>query len=119
MLGVLKSDVLPDGRMYYNIAERTVRPAMELDREMINEVASKIQMLLNENAGIGMSAVVPSGNEDRIDGIMNRLTSEKSADNVRWLFDAPIKAFAQSVVDDFIHENAEFQQNSGLAPKII
>lgn len=31
---VLSSDVLPEGKMYYNIAERTVRPQMELVREI-------------------------------------------------------------------------------------
>ncbi len=116
---VLSSDVLPEGKMYYNIAERTVRPQMELVREMVLETAGEIQEALNWEARIGMKAITPPANDDRIEGIINRLCSEENYDKIKWILDAPIKAYSQSVVDDFIHANADAQYKAGLQPRII
>lgn len=115
---ILVPEVLPDGKMYYNIAERTIRPAMELNREMILQTSTEIQEILNANAGIGMKAVEPDANEDRIEGIINRTCAEENFDSIKWILKAPIEAFAQSIVDDFIHANAEAQYRAGLHPKI-
>lgn len=114
----LVSEVLPNGKMYYNIAERTIRPAMELDREMILQTSTEIQEILNANAGIGMKAVKPDANDDRIEGIINRTCAEENFDSIKWIIKAPIEAFAQSIVDDFIRQNADFQYKAGLRPKI-
>ena len=39
-------------------------------------------------------------------------------DDVAWALDEPIKVFSQSIVDDSIKANAEFQYGAGLSPKI-
>lgn len=115
----LSSAVLPDGKMYFNIADRTVRPMMEGNYDLITDVTSQVQKRLNEDAGIGIKAIVPELNEDRIAGIVNRVSSEDIYDNVAWLLEEPIKVFSQSVVDDAIKVNAEFQYDAGLSPKIV
>ena len=38
---------------------------------------------------------------------------------VKWLLDEPVKNFTQSVVDNTIKANSEFQYKAGLRPKII
>lgn len=53
----LTEENLPDGRLYYNIAERTVRPMLELVADMVAGVSDDIQNALNEKAGIGLKAV--------------------------------------------------------------
>ena len=53
----LSDDVLPDGKMYYNIAERTVRPILEAMENIIRENTDRIQNSLNEKAGLGLKAV--------------------------------------------------------------
>ena len=116
---VLTADVLPDGKMHYNIAERTVRPQMELVREMVLETAGEIQEGLNWQAGLQMKGIKPEPNDDRIEGIINRLCSEENYDKIKWILDAPIKAYSQSVVDDYIRANADFQSKAGLNPKIV
>lgn len=53
----LTEEALPDGKLYYNIAERTVRPMLELVREMVAGVSDEIQNALNEKAGLGLKSV--------------------------------------------------------------
>lgn len=119
LLNALTSEILPDGKMYYNIAQRTVRPQMELVREMVLETAGEIQEALNWQANLRLKGVMPDLNDDRIEGIINRLCSEENYDKIKWILDAPIKTYAQSVVDDYIHANADFQSKAGLNPKIV
>lgn len=57
MLDVITQDKLPDGHMYFNIAERTVRPALELLGVMAGEYANGVQTILNDQYGIGLKPV--------------------------------------------------------------
>lgn len=54
---VITQDKLPDGKMYYNIAQRTVRPALEHVGELCGIYADGVQAIFNENAGIGLKPV--------------------------------------------------------------
>lgn len=71
----IKSEELPDGMMYYNIGERTVKPLMITAYGKIAAYTADVQTNLNKKAGIGLKAVVPEANEDRIEGILRRLSN--------------------------------------------
>ena len=58
-------------------------------------------------------------NQDRIDGIVNKISEYDDFAEGKWLLDEPIKNFTQSIVDDTIKTNADFQYKSGLTPKIV
>lgn len=115
----ITADILPDGRMYYNIAERIMNETLSKNHEMISDVTESVQNTLNEEAGIGIKAIRSELDQDRIDGIVNRLSTEEDFEEVKWLLDEPVKNFSQSIVDDSIKENADFQYKAGLSPKII
>ena len=70
----IKAEDLPDGMMYYNIADRTVRPLLEEAYGLISVFTETVQNNLNQKAGIGLKAIVPELNKDRIDGIIRRLS---------------------------------------------
>lgn len=53
----LTEDALPEGRLWYNIAERTVRPLLTQVEDMVAEVTDAIQNELNRKAGIGLRSV--------------------------------------------------------------
>lgn len=118
-LSNLSSEVLPDGKMYYNIAQKILDPTMKNNYTLITETTEQIQTFLNEQAKIGIRAIVPQLNQDRIDGIVNRIAEEEKFDDIKWMLDAPVKTFAQSVVDDSIKANAEFHASSGMKPRIV
>lgn len=48
------ADSLPDGRLYYNIADKAVRPLLLEAQSMCAEYADGVQILINKKAGIGM-----------------------------------------------------------------
>ena len=114
----LSSDILPDGKMYFNIANRVVREPMEGLYELVAEAARQVQQSLNEAAGIRIRPQVPALDTDRIDGIVNRLASEEHFDDVAWILGEPVVNFAQHAVDESIRKNVDFHARSGLEPKI-
>ncbi|MCR8969284.1 hypothetical protein [Facklamia sp. 7083-14-GEN3] len=115
----LSSEVLPNGKLYYNIAKKVVDPMMVNNFLLISEVSQEVQTVLNQSAGLGMRGLKPEINQDRIDGIVQRLALEESFDDIKWILGEPVINFSQSVVDDTIKTNAQFHYDAGLKPKII
>lgn len=116
--GSVTASKLPDGKMYYNIAKRVLDDVLGTNYDKISEYSGQVQSILNNEAKISVAVQRPNLNQDRIDGIINRLDSEPDFDNVSWILGDPIVNFSQSIVDDFIRANAEFNFKSGLHPKI-
>lgn len=115
----LSADVLPNGKMYYNIAKAVVEPMMIQNYDLVSSVTQQVQTSMNKAAGIGVKALSPELNQDRIDGIINRVSTAEDFDSVKWILDEPVVVFTQSIVTDAIKANAEFQYKAGLTPKII
>ncbi|CIQ79151.1 gp35 [Streptococcus pneumoniae] len=115
----LTNETLPDGKMYYNIAQRVLTNVLGRNYELVSDYTEQVQKNLNSEAKIGLAAQVSELNQDRIDGLVNRLASEESFDDVKWLLDDPIVNFSQSIVDDSIRKNVEFHHKVGLSPKIV
>lgn len=114
----LSSAVLPDGKMYYNIAKRILEPTLTNNHNLIVDVATEVQSILNEQAGIGLKAIRPAVNQPGIDGIINMVSRDMAFDNVAWMLQDPIVTFAEHVVDETIRENVEFIGESGIATVI-
>lgn len=114
----IKSDVLPDGKMYYNIAERLLNPTLNNNQKIVARVSAEIQEILNKSAGLGLKGIEPSVNQLRIDSIINRVANEELFDDVAWILDEPIVNFTHSVVDSVIKANVTFQGESGLKPTV-
>lgn len=115
----LSTNKLPDGKMYYNIAQRLLTDVLGRNHELVSGYASDIQKNLNDKAKIGLKVQVPELNLDRIAGIVNRFSSEENFEDVSWLLGEPIVNFTQSIIDDSIRKNAEFHHQSGLQPEIV
>lgn len=115
----LSSEVLPNGKMYYNIAKAVVEPMLVNNYSLITSVTQQVQTRINVDADVGIKAVVPPVNQDRIDGIVNRLSSEDDFDKVKWILGEPVVNYSQSIVAESIEANAEFQYSAGLSAKII
>lgn len=115
----ISSEILPDGKMYYNIADRVIGTTMKEDYDLISDVSMRIQKDLNEAAKIGLNAVAPEMNEDRISGIINRVSAAENYDDVAWILQEPVVNYSQSIVDETIKANAEFHAKAGLTAKIV
>ena len=115
----ISADKLPNGKMYYNIAQRLLTDVLGRNYELVSGYASDVQKNFNDKAKIGLKVQVPELNKDRIAGIVNRFSSEDNFEDVSWLLDEPIVNFTQSIIDDSIRNNAEFHHKAGLQPEII
>lgn len=114
----ITTEVLPDGRMYFNIADRILNPAMQKNFDLVSGFSEDVQIELNKAAGINLKAQSPVLNQDRIDGIVNRVSSEADFEAIKWILQEPIVNFTQSVVDDAIKANVDFHARAGLQPTI-
>ncbi len=111
----LTADRLPDGRLYYNIAQRTVVPGLQENYELTNVAASDIQDILFASEKIGIKAAKADFPEDRIQGLIDKMTAEGITLEraIIWLQE-PIINNSEAFVDDFIRENAKQAENVGL-----
>lgn len=115
----LSSEILPDGKMYYNIASRVLNSTLTEAYGMAADNAEIIQQIMNEAADIGIKPMRPKIQQDNIDGIVNRISSEEHFDDVKWILDAPVRNLVQKAMDDTVQKNADFHAKAGLKPKII
>lgn len=115
----IKPELLPDERMYYNIANRVVGESLKNNYNLVSEYSADVQTLLNSKAKLRLKGIKPKYNSDKAKGIINRISSEEKYEKISWILQEPVTNFTQSIVDDTIKTNAEFQYKAGLKPKIV
>ncbi len=115
----ISEEILPDGKMYWNIADRVLRPLFEDDYRIVSEVAVKAQEILNKAAGIGIKAQKAEINKELIDGVLNKVASSPKYSEVERLLQDSIVTVSRVFADDTLKKNIEFQGRLGLTPKII
>lgn len=115
----LTADALPDGRLYWNLADRVVRPLLEDAYARITDVAAVIQQTLNQQAGLGLAPQRTVPDPDRVDGLLNKLSQAEHFEDVQWVLDEPVCTFSRMAVDDTLKANVEFQGKAGLRPRVV
>lgn len=116
---IITPSALPDGRMYFNIANRTVRPMLADNYTAINEAAALIQRALDEQDGIGLSPVRPEFAESRVAGLVNKLADEEVATEIALKFlGEPIVNCSEAFFDDYIQANAAARARAGMTVRL-
>lgn len=114
----VNGDVLPDGRMYYNIASRVIPPPLISCYEDVADYAQAMYKGLNEQAGIGIKAQRAKFSEDRVSGLVEYVCGAEKYEDRQKDFEGSLVNFSQSVATETMKENAEFQYQAGLSPVI-
>lgn len=119
LVGTLTQENLPNGTLYYNIAERTVIPALENNYELVNEAATTIQKTIDQQVGIGLGSVRADFPLERIQNLIDKMTADDITYEqvIRWLME-PIVNNSEAFADDYIRANADFRAKAGLRTKI-
>ena len=116
----LMSETLPDGRLYYNIANRTVLPHLMDNYELVNEIDSAIQAEIDNAQNIHIKAVKADFPEERVKGLIDKMTAENiELEEARAWLAEPIINNVQAFHDDYIRKNAGFRESIGLKAVII
>lgn len=116
---VITPDRLPDGKLYYNIANRTVVPTLQNNQQLVNEAATSIQSAIDAKTGIGLKSVSPEFPIERVNGLIDKMTADNIVveEALKWLGE-PIINNTEAFMDDFVRENAEFRSEAGLKTTI-
>lgn len=117
----LSGGVLPDGKMYWNIAAQVIKPLLEEDYNLSADAAAAVQKALNEAAGIGLAVQTVPPDAERIDGILQGLcAAEQFDDGAAHLLSVPVlENFSRSAVDETLRRNVEAHARAGLHPRIV
>lgn len=115
---VLVPENLPDGRLYYNIGERTVKKLVQENEAEILTAATEQYKAMNKAKGIGLTAKKPK--RDRAEDLVSAMCADEAdAETVARLLGEPLKTVHATVVDDFLKTNAEVAYKAGLSPIIV
>jgi len=112
----LTEENLPNGRLYQNIAERTVTPTMRDAEQHVNHVAAEIQTAINKGAGLNIKGIEADVDMDHIEGITKKLSYSESIDRVSYLLRDPMVTTLMHAVDRTIQKNVELHADAGLNP---
>lgn len=120
LTNTLTAENLPNGTLYYNIAQRTVVPELQKTHQLVNEIARDIQEITDKKAGIGLKSVVAKFPELRISDLIDKMTEEGISleDAVKCLGE-PIVNNSEAFVDDFVEANCKFRTEVGLKTRIV
>ena len=119
LVNSLTPDRLPNGTLYYNIAQRTIIPGLQNNYNLVNDAAEIIQKSVDQKTGIGLGIVRADFPIERIKGLIDKITQEASPVEmvIRWLQE-PIVNNSEAFADDFMRSNASFRSKAGLKATI-
>lgn len=115
----VSSDTLPDGKMYYNIADRLIPQTLDENHKLVSQYAADVQTKLNKEAKIGLKVQRSELDQDRVDGLVELVSNAEQYDDVAEQLLTAFENFSQHIVDETIRKNADFHYRSGMSPKII
>ena len=78
---VLSEDALPNGKLYWNIAQRTIIPLLKEAYVMVMEAAEAVQKREDADLGINIKPIRPDFPEERIRGLIDKLIEYQEDDN--------------------------------------
>ena len=110
----LTIDALPNGKLYYNIAERTLGQALVDGYEIVADGAVRAQRAVNEAAEIGIKPIRPAFATNRAEGLVDLISAADIITDEAWVLGDPVVNFHQHIVDESIEQNAKFHEEAGL-----
>ena len=78
------NELLPNGTMYYNIAQRLLQKTLGTNYELVSELAAGVQKVLNRKAGLTLAALKPDIDQDKVDGLIERLSKGDFENDKSW-----------------------------------
>lgn len=116
---VLTPEALPDGLVYWNIAERTIKPLLEKVYATENAVQTASQMLTDKAAGINIAISKGVNPADRINEVLNFAVNSTTGEQISNALNDPVKTTALDFMDDFIKANANIRNGLGFKQTVI
>lgn len=111
---------LPEGRMYYNIADKILTPMLKGNHELINSTAVEVQHIIDNKIGISLNPVTAAYDVERMHHIINSASQDGIAwETVKRRLDSPVRNATYSMYTDYVKANADVRNKIGLDSYII
>jgi hypothetical protein len=101
------------------LAGEILPPLLEYDYQLAAEAARKVQENLNSEAGLGVEAVVADLDTNRINGLVDKVSSYENTADSLWVLQEPLINYSQAVTDQTLRKNAEVSAKMGVERYII
>lgn len=118
MREVLTANNLPDGKMYWNIAEKTVKPSLERVYDEVNHYASMSQRTADVKHGVNLAIQAGNDPDFHIRKVMEYAVNSVSETELDNALNEPVKTAARKFLDDFKKRNTEIRAKAGV-PQVV
>jgi hypothetical protein len=114
------AEQLPNGRMTFSIASEVVKPELVKGYDYTSSYFNEVQQAMFKSKKLNIKGAPPDLLEDRIDGFIEKLTSDEY-EKVKWILEdaAYIENYLEAVVDTGIKNNVGMLAQGGIRPKIV
>jgi hypothetical protein len=109
----MTGSTLPNGKLYYHIAEDVLTPLLKNNHALVTSYAKSVQEILNIKDDVPFKGVTAKVNTDRIDGICSEFSRFNKFEDTQQELADTIENYSFSSVDDTIKENVRFLNNLG------
>lgn len=110
---------LPDDRMYFNIANRVIRDAMNLNYDLVANYTAEVQKALNRASGLRIKALKADLDESKVKNLIEVVSNSDDYQSVAPTVEQAMTSFARSVVANTLKTNVHFHHKLGMSPKIV
>lgn len=111
---------LPDGKMYYNIADTILTGVLKDNYDVINSAAAECQKALDKTAGINITPQQAAFPTERVQAVANAASIPDITEEVMIRrMTAPAQNITESFYNDYVQTNVKFRSDAGLDCYII
>ena len=115
-------EALPNGTLYFNIAQTVLQGILKDSHELINLAASSVQERLDAQQGLHIKAVKPEYPEERVKSIAGAASTasmNSNGEKEQRRLTSPVENVVQSFYSDYVRENADLRSKAGLNAYIV
>ncbi|TLW88114.1 hypothetical protein FFK04_07505 [Ruminococcus sp. KGMB03662] len=116
----VSTSALPDGKMYYNIADTILTGVLKDNYDIINSAVAACQKALDNQAGIHIRPQQAEFPTERVQAVANAASISDIAEEVMIRrMTAPAQNITESFYNDYVQTNVKFRSDAGLDCYII
>ncbi len=108
-----------DGRVTEEQARAVLKGLTSHNYDVVSGAAADVQESLNRRAGLGLKAVRPEFNRDRVEGLITEVVGKEDVPAFKNTLVQQVENVSVATVDDSVKVNAKAHYNAGLSPKIV
>lgn len=108
-----------DGRVTEEQARALLMGMTRHNYDVVSGAAADVQESLNRRAGLGLKAVRPEFNRDRVEGLVTEVAGKEDVQAFGKTLTQQVENVSMATVDDSVKANARAHYNAGLSPKIV